>query len=517
MTPTLEVPGVGRHLAELERKGFIRPVASSSEREDAFSFHHVLIRDVAYGSIPKGERADLHEGVAEWLDAQGGEDDELIGYHLERAYLLHVELGAADRHARRLALDAGDRLATAGIGAWKRADSSAASNLVSRSVALLPPDDPTQLELVCELAIAERAAGGVDRACELLDGMIAEAAAIGNRRLELRGQIELSNIRLHTGAGSSADELLELASAGIPVFEESRDDRALARAWLLIGDIHGGMHGQMAAWAEAEERAMEYYERAGWPPSICCPKIAAALYHGPVAAPKAVRRCQELVSQTASDRVSTAGVLVFLGGLVAMQGQFAQARELLSRARSSYEELHVTGVLVGVCDSIRARAEMTVGKYEVAETILRATCELYDELGEHSHFATQAGALAEALYSQSRLEEASEFCRRCAEHAASDDFSAQILWRSVSAKINAREGESAQAEILAREAVDLAARTDALNWHGVALLDLAEVLRLDDRPGEAAAAAEGAVRLFAQKGNSVAIGRAAKLLQLARL
>ena len=90
--------------------------------------------------------------------------------------------------------------------------------------------------------------------------------------------------------------------------------------------------------------------------------------------------------------------------------------------------------------------------------------------------------------------------------------------RPNSAKLfNAREGESAQAEILAREAVDLAARTDALNWHGVALLDLAEVLRLDDRPGEAAAAAEGAVRLFAQKGNSVAIGRAAKLLQLARL
>jgi len=273
----------------------------------------------------------------------------------------------------------------------------------------------------------------------------------------------------------------------------------------------------MAAWAEAEERAMEYYERAGWPPSICCPKIAAALYHGPVAAPKAIRRCRELVGRVGADRVGEAGVLVFLGGLVAMRGQFTQARELLSSARTTYEELHVTGVLVGVCDSIRAKAEMLAGKYEAAETILRATCELYDELGEHSHFATQAGALAEALYSQGRLEDASELCRRCAERAASDDLSAQILWRSVSAKVNAREGEAAQAEVRVREAVDLAARTDALNWNGEALLDLAEVLRLDDRPGEAAAAAEEALDLFTQKGNSVAMRRAGELLHLARL
>src|SRR5712692_3927777 len=101
LTPTLEVPGVGRHLAELVRKGLIRPARSSSEREDAFTFHHVLIRDVAYASIPKGDRADLHEGVAEWLDAQGGVDDELIGYHLEQAYLLHVELGATDSNSRQ--------------------------------------------------------------------------------------------------------------------------------------------------------------------------------------------------------------------------------------------------------------------------------------------------------------------------------------------------------------------------------------------------------------------------------
>src|SRR5207302_11506913 len=72
-----------------------------------------------------------------------------------------------------------------------------------------------------------------------------------------------------------------------------------------------------------------------------------------VAAPNAIRRCHELVGRAGSDRVSKTGVLVFLGGLVAMQGDFDQAREVLSQARTTYEELHVAEMLVGDRKSTR--------------------------------------------------------------------------------------------------------------------------------------------------------------------
>ena len=67
-------------------------------------------------------------------------------------------------------------------------------------------------------------------------------------------------------------------------------------------------------------------------------------------------------------------------------------------------------------------------------------------------------------------------------HAASDDIGAQFAWRAVRAKALAREGRSTEAKALAREAVALADRTDALNKRAAVLLSLAEVLRAERRP-----------------------------------
>ena len=58
--------------------------------EDGFRFAHLLIRDAAYRSIPKGLRAELHERFADWLLGKMGEREleleEIVGYHLEQAY-----------------------------------------------------------------------------------------------------------------------------------------------------------------------------------------------------------------------------------------------------------------------------------------------------------------------------------------------------------------------------------------------------------------------------------------------
>jgi tetratricopeptide (TPR) repeat protein len=62
-----------------------------------YRFKHVLIRDVAYGTIPKGERARMHDNYARWLDDTFGdrrdEFGDLIAYHAEQAFLLSKELG----------------------------------------------------------------------------------------------------------------------------------------------------------------------------------------------------------------------------------------------------------------------------------------------------------------------------------------------------------------------------------------------------------------------------------------
>ena len=122
-------PTAAAHLDVLARRGFIRHVGGS-----AFRFRHWLIHDAAYRAAPKELRAELHERFADVL-ARRGADDELVGYHLEHAYLLSTELAPADRHAQRLAEDAGRRLGAAGIRAWKRGEALGASGLLSRSAA----------------------------------------------------------------------------------------------------------------------------------------------------------------------------------------------------------------------------------------------------------------------------------------------------------------------------------------------------------------------------------------------
>jgi len=67
-------------------------------------FHHVLIRDAAYRRLLKGTRAELHEQLADWIEAQGGdapEHDEIIGRHLEQAHQLRRELGPLDANGDR--------------------------------------------------------------------------------------------------------------------------------------------------------------------------------------------------------------------------------------------------------------------------------------------------------------------------------------------------------------------------------------------------------------------------------
>jgi predicted ATPase len=55
----------------LVRKQFVRREEKRSlAAEPAYSFGHVLVRDVAYGQLTRTLRAERHRRAAEWLDAE---------------------------------------------------------------------------------------------------------------------------------------------------------------------------------------------------------------------------------------------------------------------------------------------------------------------------------------------------------------------------------------------------------------------------------------------------------------
>jgi class 3 adenylate cyclase len=133
-----------RRLHELERGRFIRRARRSSVGgESEYAFLHLLVRDVAYGQIPRGDRADKHRAAAGWIGSLGGErlEDraELLAHH----YLSALELArAAGRDTADLELPARLALRAAGDRALALAAFAAAERAYAAAVELWPEDDP---------------------------------------------------------------------------------------------------------------------------------------------------------------------------------------------------------------------------------------------------------------------------------------------------------------------------------------------------------------------------------------
>jgi len=76
-------PEVDESLDELERRDLVRREhASRLEGDVEYRFRHALIRDVAYSTLPRSERAERHADVARYIEARVGEDTEPVAWIL---------------------------------------------------------------------------------------------------------------------------------------------------------------------------------------------------------------------------------------------------------------------------------------------------------------------------------------------------------------------------------------------------------------------------------------------------
>jgi DNA-binding SARP family transcriptional activator len=481
-------------LHELEQRRLVHRVGDG----ELFRFHHVLVRDVAYRGIPKARRAELHELAAQGLDRRDGAD-ELVGYHFEQAFRYLTELARGDEHTDRLATAAGERLGRAGVRAWRRADVPATTNLLGRAVDLLPVDNPERRELLCELAVAVRNTGDFERVEEILEEAVRAAVAADDRRVELRARVELASARLFANLETGSDAA-ELARAAIEELEPLADDRALGRAWLLLGHAQGTFHGDNTAMADAATKALVHYRRSGWSPSSCMGALASALYYGSLPVQDAIGRCHVLLGEHADDRASEVNIMLWLSGLEGMRGNFSEARSLVDRCEEIYEQLgQVTGFPHS--EAVRGGIELLAGRPDAAETAYRASCEAWVRYEDWAQVASRAGELADVLYVLGRYDEAEDSVGLARKHSEPEDRDAEATWRGVEARLAARRGAFDLADRLAAEALAIVEQTDALNHRAKLHLDHAEVLRLGGRDVQAVDAVTRAIRLYELKGN----------------
>ena len=130
-----------------------------------------------------------------------------------------------------------------------------------------------------------------------------------------------------------------------------------------------------------------------------------------------------------------------------------------------------------------AELERLSGNLTAAERGLRLVYEQQRQAGDEGYLASTAVELADVLADQGQADEALQLTEISKAGAASDDVAAQLVWRRVRARVLAPRGSVQEAKRLALEAVGIGERTDWLQGHADALLDLAGCCSSPDAAG----------------------------------
>jgi class 3 adenylate cyclase len=258
-------------LRTLERKDFVRRERRSAVAGDTqYSFQHVLLRDVAYGQIPRRARAEKHRRAAQWIEGLGRPDDhaELLAYHYKLALELARAAGIEDDP--RLVERARESLRAAGERALALSAYGSAAEFFADALELLSPDDPGRprlllararalfplggagLDLLAEALEGFRAAGDAERAAEAAtvaarfswfagdrpatDRYLAVALDAVADRPESRARAEaLTNQSGFLMLGGQFEEAIRVGAEALPLVESLGMEDQRARLHIVIG------------------------------------------------------------------------------------------------------------------------------------------------------------------------------------------------------------------------------------------------------------------------------------------
>jgi class 3 adenylate cyclase/tetratricopeptide (TPR) repeat protein len=299
-----------------------------------FRFPSEVVRDVAYGTLTKAERARRHAVLADWLATGLTEDDgsttalERVAHHYGAAALLLGELGVVDgvpadlpARALRLLEHAADRARNAEL--WPTA-----SRLLEQSLAVLPADAPPEVRW----------------------------------RLQIGHATALAEQRELPAARAAVDEILD----------DDPDPRTNARALTVLADILQRL-GDPDGAIETAERALKCWlelgDERGAADALRTRGITNMFIGNLDPAEQDISAALQAFRDS-GDRRGEAWALQNLASIAFFRGVPDQAEERLNRSAAMFRELGDYGGLHW-CLGILAWVRFQQGRLEEAEVLAR--------------------------------------------------------------------------------------------------------------------------------------------------
>jgi tetratricopeptide (TPR) repeat protein len=393
-----------RTLHSLERKEFVRRDRRSSiAGETQYAFLHALVRDVAYGQMPRSERVEKHRRAAEWLSSLARDRTEDLAEMLAQHYHEALSLArAAGLDTTALHAPAREAFAEGARRAFSLGAGRAAHDLALEALSLTADDDRERPSLLLLAADASRLGDGDDAVAlgeEAVEGFIAQgqvgraadAVAVLGSDFFHRGNI--------TATRTARDRALELAREDPNSPWSARAMASVGRSrYLLDNDEQGALELSREALALARACGDERAE------AISLNTIGLArVRSGDAAGVADLERSVELAAQSGSLFHLVTG-LNNLGNVLWEVGRLPDASARLHEARTLAQRYGLTGLLRW------NDAELVYDAYfngDLDAVIASATKVLDEGLGnaayqEHPLIATRAYALVV----QGRVEEA---------------------------------------------------------------------------------------------------------------
>jgi len=421
-----------------------------------FRFKHVLIRDVAYATVPKAERSRLHDRYGRWLESSLGDRSheiaDIVAHHAEQAFLLARELrpSAAGDLGRR----AFDLLLEAARNAYERVDTHAALNLYQRA----------------------------REVAEVISATAIEQAEIAGRTVLLRDDLASSR-----PAVVEIDAAIDLAKTAAP--NKVLAELLILRARLIVDEQ--GPEGVRPILLEALDAARRTGDR-----DLIAQAMWEHAFNRYYAAEidetrRLLEEAREYVNRTGSTRKGLilfwlARTAVYQGDLTAASsfndeaiaalpykskwfraiGHWTRAdfAEQLGDSTSALSEARIASALfreVGQPNFIASaawrmgEAMINLGDDAGARVVLAEAVDLFTRRGQRGQIPEVQARLARALVHLGDVAAAREHAEAAAATAMQSDLESRFISAVARAEVREAEGDLVAADALFREAVGL--------------------------------------------------------------